>query len=243
MMKYSTQSSLSALTLSCALLLAPTPVFSQTSTADAISPSDERQVPYSWIDNRDHVLYKKELEIIEKLHSEPTPEAPPHSMIVRARKIDDTINQAQGEESLIEQFALGDSTTPYKTESQIYTGKLRACCGEPALIRAVQDAKPLKFGSIEIRDDMPLALISLKDTNLLSGPARDYMTLTRVPLGTQVAIETRHENWYRIITEDGIRGWVHSDVLLFGPDSRTLPTLYIKVRGYEPESDRLDWEE
>lgn len=230
-----------------ALLVAatvPVQAFTQEQAAPVESGAlSQETLPSSWIDNQDHVLYKKELEIMQMLQESSEPEAPAHSMIVRARKLSSETEISSENYSSPLASLNSSNDISQQTEAQVYTKKIRACCGEPALIRAVQDARPLKFGSIEIRDDMPLALVSLKDTNLLSGPAPDFMTLTRVPLGTQVAIETRHEDWYRVITEDGIRGWVHSDVLLFGPDSRTLPTLYIKVRGYEPQSDRLDWEE
>ena len=59
--------------------------------------------------------------------------------------------------------------------------------------------------------------------------------LMTVSKGTRLVVEKRIKDWYRIISPNGTRAWVNSDVVAFGPDSQSSPSRTIKIQGYRSE--------
>ncbi|MGA1191367.1 MAG: SH3 domain-containing protein [Bdellovibrionota bacterium] len=100
----------------------------------------------------------------------------------------------------------------------------------------------LLFVDKRIGIEMPIAIINAPAAPLFAGPNPELRVLYRAHKGEIVAIEQRYEDWYRIIHESGMRGWVLADDLLFGADSRSLPGKIIRIKAYDIASDRSDWE-
>gem|GEM_PF-2074099 len=100
----------------------------------------------------------------------------------------------------------------------------------------------LLFVDKRIGVEMPIAIVRVPAAPLLAGPTPEREALYRAKEGEIVAIEKRFEEWYRVIHESGIRGWISADELLFGPDSRSLPGKIVRIHGYDISSDRNDWE-
>ena len=100
----------------------------------------------------------------------------------------------------------------------------------------------LLFVDKRIGIEMPIAIINAPAAPLFAGPNPELRVLYRAHKGEIVAIEERYEDWYRIIHESGMRGWVLADDLLFGPDSRSLPGKIVRIKAYDIASDRSDWE-
>ena len=90
--------------------------------------------------------------------------------------------------------------------------------------------------------EMPIAIINAPAAPLFAGPNPELRVLYRAHKGEIVAVERRYEDWYRILHESGMRGWVLADDLLFGPDSRSLPGKIVRIKAYDIASDRSDWE-
>jgi len=97
------------------------------------------------------------------------------------------------------------------------------------------------FGDKRIAPSQPVAFVtSVKP--LYAGPRTDRLKLGELPNGTRVAITEVLENWYRVITEDGTRGWVTGLNLSFGPRYHEEPGQAVRLAAYNPESDRTDWD-
>lgn len=222
------------ISLCCSLCIAVS-----ASSAEAKTPQQD-----DWIDAQDKALFEQEQGVLQKLGilSSFDIDELKENTILRATKLSSSLPTLENEELVTAEqgSAIPTSYEGTLSPSQCAVKKDRSC-GIPVRVDTIVDGDILTFGGITIRDDMPLALVSLKDVSLVTGPGKEYMSLSQVPLGTRVAIENRADDWYRVITEDGIRGWMHSNVLLFGPDSRTLPTIHVKVRGVELEEDQADW--
>jgi len=96
------------------------------------------------------------------------------------------------------------------------------------------------FGDKKIPPSQPVAYVtSIKP--LYAGPRTDRLKLGELPNGTRVAITEVLENWYRVITEDGTRGWITGLHLSFGPRYHEEPGQTVRLAAYNPESDRTDW--
>ncbi|MCB0329614.1 MAG: hypothetical protein KDD70_08120 [Bdellovibrionales bacterium] len=110
-------------------------------------------------------------------------------------------------------------------------------------LRAVRQVNANKqYGSVRIPPSMPLAQLTAPIVQFRAGPAEHFESLFRAAQGEVVAIEKRYEDWYRIIHESGVRGWVQASNLLFGPNSRELPGKIIRIKAYDIGSDTTDWE-
>lgn len=81
--------------------------------------------------------------------------------------------------------------------------------------------------------DMPVLTVTVDKANLRTGPGKDNSPIMTVSKGTRLAVETRLNDWYRIITPTGTRAWVSSEVVGFGKKLRTSPTRIVKVKGYD----------
>lgn len=92
-------------------------------------------------------------------------------------------------------------------------------------------------------DEMLIATVAVDKAHLRSGPGKNNSPLMSVSRGTRLAVETRHGQWYRVISPTGARAWISSEVVAFGPSRDTSPTRTIKVKGYNPsiedEASRL----
>jgi|GEM_PF-4250035 len=96
------------------------------------------------------------------------------------------------------------------------------------------------FGDKEIPPSQAIAYVtSVKP--LYAGPRTDRLILGEIQNGTRVAITDILENWYRIITEDGTRGWITGLHLSFGERYHQEPGQSVRIAAYSPESDRTDW--
>ncbi|MCI5064678.1 SH3 domain-containing protein [bacterium] len=98
------------------------------------------------------------------------------------------------------------------------------------------------FGDDRVHAGMPLAQLIQPAVPFRAGPGPRFEPLFRAGKGEQVAIEKRYENWFRVIHESGVRGWVTDRDILFGRNSRALPGKLIRIRAYDIETDRTDWE-
>jgi hypothetical protein len=74
-----------------------------------------------------------------------------------------------------------------------------------------------------------LATIQNSSTYLKTGPTRLDSSLVRMPRYTEVRIDYRSGNWYRVKTTGGLRGWVPGSALLF--DADTPPRSAVRVGG------------
>lgn len=84
-----------------------------------------------------------------------------------------------------------------------------------------------------VTDDMPLAVINVDQADLWTGPSEDDTLLMLLPRDAKVAIETRVDEWYRVRTAQGVRAWLHGSVIAFGPDLRSVPSRFIRIRAYD----------
>ncbi len=85
---------------------------------------------------------------------------------------------------------------------------------------------------IKASDDTPVATVVSEKANLRTGPGADNSPLMSVSRGTRLVVETKHGDWYRVISPTGTRAWVSSDVVAFGPTSQSSPSSTVRIRGF-----------
>ena len=79
-------------------------------------------------------------------------------------------------------------------------------------------------------DQQYVATVGVDRAPLRIGPSSRESTLFLVPAHTQVLIDTRVGQWYRVSTPDGTRGWIYGNSLLF--DIPTDRDSTIRVHAY-----------
>jgi len=62
--------------------------------------------------------------------------------------------------------------------------------------------------------DQPLSLKLIKNTNLRAGPGTTYTIRSTLKSGTVIVGYAYSEDWIRIITEDGLSGWIHQSLVM-----------------------------
>jgi hypothetical protein len=78
-----------------------------------------------------------------------------------------------------------------------------------------------------------VATIGLRSARLRTGPSTKNVTLVSLPEYSEVAIDYRSGDWYRIKTPSGLRGWVQGRALLF--DAGISPTSTVKIGAVRAE--------
>lgn len=102
-------------------------------------------------------------------------------------------------------------------------------------------SKLVSLGEIEediLRRPMPIqdaevATIGLRAARLRTGPSTKNVTLVSLPEYSEVAIDYRSGDWYRIKTPSGLRGWIQGRALLF--DAGISPSSTIKIGAVRAE--------
>src|SRR5690606_18881127 len=87
----------------------------------------------------------------------------------------------------------------------------------------------------ESPDSSPLAQAVTNKTEVFmrTGPSAKYPPLRTLTLAERVAIETREGDWYRILTQEGTRGWISTHDVVFLPTKGRANTSTTQVRGYD----------
>jgi hypothetical protein len=80
------------------------------------------------------------------------------------------------------------------------------------------------------------AFVAVDKAPLRIGPGRLESTLFMMPRNTQLQIERRSGEWYRVVTSSGTRGWVFGSALLFGQGASSESAVRIGAvhTAYEP---------
>jgi hypothetical protein len=81
------------------------------------------------------------------------------------------------------------------------------------------------------RSDMLVGTVTADKAFLRSGAGKENSPLMSVSRGTRLVIETRQGSWYRVITPNGTRAWVSSEVISFGADNSASPGRTVSIRG------------
>jgi hypothetical protein len=106
---------------------------------------------------------------------------------------------------------------------------------------APQPSNPIDYDSYDpaLRDSS-IATIVIDKAPLRVGPSKNESALYVLPRATEVTIEYRSGEWYRVITESGVRGWVYGSSLRFNVGVSPVSAVRVGgVRGmYEPVSFR-----
>lgn len=101
--------------------------------------------------------------------------------------------------------------------------------GPPARTVPIQDMSPTHTARPALLTSDELATIRNSSTYLRTGPTRLDSALLKVPQYTEVTIDYRSGTWYRVRTENGVRGWVPGSSLLF--DAHIPPHSTVRVSG------------
>lgn len=98
--------------------------------------------------------------------------------------------------------------------------------------------KPRKIRKLPTssQSEMQIATVIVEKANLRTGPGKKNSPIMTVSKGTRLAIETRLDDWYRVITPTGTRAWILSDLIAFGRNYRSKYDRVIKVKGYQKDA-------
>lgn len=94
--------------------------------------------------------------------------------------------------------------------------------------------------------DMPakfyatVARVTKDNAPLRVGPGARESTILRVPRNSTVKIEHRTGEWYRVITSDGLRGWITGSALIFDVGIRGDST--VRVGAFETRFETMELE-
>ena len=110
----------------------------------------------------------------------------------------------------------------------------------PALAPAVTESRArLSAPPVTVRPeppqpaaDVPVAQVIVSKAYLRSGPSKDSAPLMSVAKGARLVVETRRGEWYRVITPQGTRAWVNTEVIAFGATHKDPPTRTFRIKGY-----------
>jgi uncharacterized coiled-coil protein SlyX len=72
---------------------------------------------------------------------------------------------------------------------------------------------PAARSEVEMPFQVPVALITRRDSNLRAGPGRSAALLGVLPKETPVQADAYQDEWLRVRTEDGRTGWVSGSLL------------------------------
>jgi uncharacterized protein YgiM (DUF1202 family) len=113
----------------------------------------------------------------------------------------------------------------------------------PSLVEvSAPQGAPLNVArSVQAEAELPIATVVTDKVSLRTGPDKRSQSLTALTKGTQLPVETRQGEWYRVITPTGSRGWVAAAGIAFG-DHGTVPAVGSTKRNPAPRVD-VDAEE
>lgn len=86
----------------------------------------------------------------------------------------------------------------------------------------------------EASSDMPIITVSADKAHLRTGPGMEHSPLMAIPRGSRLAVETRQNDWYRVVTPTGGRAWISGDVVEFitGVENR-VPASAARIQAIE----------
>ena len=77
---------------------------------------------------------------------------------------------------------------------------------------------------------LDLATVRVAETELMSAPEKTASQLAVLKQGDKIAVEYRSGNWYRVVTEAGVRAWIRSEDIYYGIiDENSL----VRVKGFD----------
>jgi len=82
------------------------------------------------------------------------------------------------------------------------------------------------------------ARVTKDNTPLRIGPSSRESTITRISRNNVVSIEHRTGGWYRIVTNNGTRGWISGSALIF--DEGRSPGSTVQVGAFQPKLEVMD---
>jgi hypothetical protein len=105
--------------------------------------------------------------------------------------------------------------------------------------RQIQESAPRvtqAVSSVSVQakpDDTLVGIVSASKAHLRSGPSTNDSPIMTVSKGTRLVVETRNNEWYRIITPTGSRAWINSSMLKFGAGAEASSGSAVRISGYE----------
>lgn len=241
--------SILAITLSLA-----TPLLSQDDPAGALVKSEEN------LDKTDDKLKELERQLMNELGSAPEKikqvkaenkplEKSPPTTATTAKIVDDSelINSQKRSKNLARELEITKlSLRSAEKKIDELSNLVRESYNrnefsrDPIDTRASQ--KPLTSNPLPekkvIDQSSDHTYVMAAQTPLRVGPSRLDSALFLLPRGSRLKIERRTGEWYRIVTENGIRGWIFGGAIAFLPSENPDSTLQIRAFNAKYEAFR-----
>ncbi len=119
------------------------------------------------------------------------------------------------------------------TSLPAYDEQLALPSFQPTKIERAED----EIANTSLSQAHPLAIITSAQAPLFAAPSFDGAELASLEQGEALVIEKRLKNWYRIISQTGVRGWIRTEHLLFGPTHNSYPQKIVRLKGYDALAD------
>ena len=78
-----------------------------------------------------------------------------------------------------------------------------------------------------------VGIVTTQKAFLRSGPSKDDSPIMSVSKGTRLVVETRNNDWYRVITPTGGRAWISTQMIGFGAGAEPGSDSALRIGGYE----------
>lgn len=128
-------------------------------------------------------------------------------------------------EKMNNQKLAGYLTTEPNTATARASGNQNILQHTAPVVNQVSNTKP--------SEESLVGIVTTQKAFLRSGPSKDDSPIMSVSKGTRLVVETRNDEWYRVITPTGGRAWISTQMLGFGPGAEAGSDSALRVGGYE----------
>lgn len=154
----------------------------------------------------------------------------------KARELDETRNRLVIAETQVERLSgiveqqnknklagyLGNNSAPQPSSNARYAAQTNQAAPR---VNPVSSSRP--------SEESLVGIVTAQKAFLRSGPSKDDSPIMSVSKGTRLVVETRNDEWYRVITPTGGRAWIATQMLNFGPGAEPGSDSALRIGGYE----------
>lgn len=206
-------------------------------TSKSIATESNNKIDQAKSNKNTAELQKKVVELQNKINS-------------KSKELEETRNRLVIAETQVERL----SGILEKINKQKLTGYLGSASKDTTVAASQSDtaSSPLKANQASFNnqnsgsgqkggEETLVGIVTSQKAFLRSGPSKDDSPLMSVSKGTRLVVETRHNQWFRVITPTGGRAWIATEMLTFGPNSQSggspsASNSALRIGGYESGS-------
>lgn len=143
-----------------------------------------------------------------------------------------TLQQIQAQLSAIDSKQTHLSNEVASLRSQLKSGESKKSTATKQSTK-VEKAEPEDSASSATKAQILTAMVKTDEAFILFAPEAYENVVTNLHFGSEITIEHRIDDWYRVILRNGTRGWIHSSALLFKPSEPAGKYTALRISGFK----------